>query len=211
MVLSGPRRRAVLAILPLLGAVGLIVTLLWNQGSTGNQDSAVLFDAIASIITAAITASAVIYAAASLHVTVHRDRQGRAFALLAELNSRDLYDALIHCIELTDSETPNTLLYRLNNDHGERHKVWLVLSHLEDIAIAIEEDHAEEQVLFRSLHRLVPRLWKAFCPFILAERRRLGGDTLFVELELMAKWWDQSESLRDHRYLSRTGRIRTLG
>lgn len=139
-----------------------------------------------------------LYAAVALHVTVRRDRQGRSFVLLAALNQPEATKVQALCDRFLGSSSlsPNDIVEEIKKDQSLDHAVKYVLGHFEDISIAIQEDHAEERILFRSLHRLVPLYWEKLGEYVIRQRKETGADVLYCEFETLAKKWDEGHSIR---------------
>lgn len=157
----------------------------------------------ASVVAGAGTLYAAFYAAASVHSGVRRGRQARAFDLLQALNQQEALKVQTLCDSLlsTDDLAPKQLAERIESDLELRHAVTSVLAHFEDIAIAIQEDHADERILFRSLQRLVPLYWDKFAHYIKQQRQVTGSPVLYVEFESLAKAWAARRSLRSNESL----------
>jgi len=124
--------------------------------------------------------------------------------LLAALNQPEATQVQALCDPILGSQTlsPDQIVKKIEEDPVLDHAVKYVLGHFEDISIAIQEDHAEEKILFRSLHRLVPLYWRELEEYVKRRREQAKDDVLYCEFEALAKKWTADRSIRTNEDLS---------
>lgn len=71
-----------------------------------------------------------------------------------------------------------------------------LLGWFEDISIAVQEHHADEKILYKSLSFLIPWANKNLAGYIEAERDRENGTAFYCEMRKLVDSWE------DGRYLS---------
>ena len=72
-----------------------------------------------------------------------------------------------------------------------RSHILSIINNYEFIALGIREGALDESIYKRAVYSQVMRDWKAMKAFVMELRRQNQIDTLFQELELLAKRWDQ--------------------
>ncbi|HEX8636132.1 MAG TPA: DUF4760 domain-containing protein [Pyrinomonadaceae bacterium] len=152
--------------------------------------------------TAVAGGAAVVYAgyytAISLRISIDQNKKNNAFKLLSELNDVDL----VKIRTLVEKEIPAENLTRkqmhdkILNDQILLAGVTNILGIFEDLAIAIQHDQVDEEVLHASLVFLIPWTFDKLKPYIDEERRE--AQVLYCEMEKLRDAW------RAQRYL-RTG------
>jgi hypothetical protein len=77
---------------------------------------------------------------------------------------------------------------------------YFYLGLLEDIALTIRSNVADEKVLYDSLSFMLHEVYETFQPFIEGLRAAHGGDeTLYCEIEKLSKQWNEGRSYRTNK------------
>ncbi|MCV4285107.1 DUF4760 domain-containing protein [Pseudomonas capsici] len=74
----------------------------------------------------------------------------------------------------------------------ERSHILAIINNYEFIALGIREGALDEGIYKRAVYSQLMRDWKAMKAFVMELRRQNQIDTLFQELELLAKRWGQN-------------------
>lgn len=146
---------------------------------------------ISAVIGGASTVYAAYFAALALRLQVRRDKQSRSFAILEGLNAHDSAELRVFIEKevLTASLSPQDLYGRIVDDSDCLSIVTAILGLFEDTSIAIQEDYADEKVLYRSLSFLVPWTFDSLRSYILEERRRTDTLDLYNEFQKLSTAW----------------------
>lgn len=155
---------------------------------------------------AAIGGAAVIYAAyatgAAVMDNARRHKADRTFEMLDRYNdlaSVEVRQFLRENIEGKKFTTESMLKFLQNKKNKESYaRIMSLLGFFEDMAIAVDEDYVDEDLLYRSLGYMVPWTFDLLRPFISEFRQHAsqtnhGHDTdaLFEEVERLRNRWNR--------------------
>jgi hypothetical protein len=153
---------------------------------------------VIAVVGGASVICAAYYTGVALHRRIYYEKKQRSFEILRDLNVieniriRNLIDRQVDYKSKSSPELYNEILGK-----DELYcAVNTLLSLLEDISIAIQDEYVDEEVLFLSLQRIVPWAYEGLKFFIDAERERYKSTVMFIELEKLAHAWSKSKSLR---------------
>jgi len=135
------------------------------------------------------------YVATSLKESIYRDRLHRSFRFTQELNSCELAEIRIFIEKDVAGGLKAAEFHdRVINKPQVHIAVNSLLGLFEDIAIAVQEEYADETTLYRSLSFMIPWCFQNFSPYIHEERRIFKDDKLFFEFEKVAGAWRENKS-----------------
>jgi hypothetical protein len=158
-----------------------------------------------SVLAGAAVLYSAYYAGTTLRRSSRMARITAAFGILKELNSIDM--AKIRTLidkELKDMRlSPQQVYERIMNDEALLTALTAYLGILEDAAIAIDAEYADEEILYRSISFLVPWTFEGLRHYIDEERSRSKDTTLYCELERLSVAWSSGRSLQSGRPVPR--------
>ena len=150
------------------------------------------------------------YAGASLHVSMRESRRDRAFAIIQDLNSIDMAKTR-RFIETKfkdrQSVTPADLYDRIMDDLELLGAITVLLGCFEDASIAIQENHADEKILYKSLCFLVPWANRELKDYIAEERNRGKGNDFYCEVQKLAAAWESGRYLSTNKEIEESSRL----
>jgi hypothetical protein len=165
--------------------------------------------AVAGVATAASAA----WVALQLVLQAEQQRRAAAYEFLRQLNARELVGirSIVLKSDTAGRSAPITF-EEIGVGRRRRARVTQLLGVFEDIAVAIREGYADEDVLYRAIGPTVCFLRERMRPFIdgvREERRRLGDEgsaSYYSELDALADAWGKGAALTNGRKLSPTSR-----
>jgi hypothetical protein len=161
---------------------------------------------VISVLAGAAVLYTAYYAGTTLRRSSRMARITAALAILKELNSIDM--AKIRTLidrDLKDMNlSPQQVYERIMNDEALLTALTAYLGILEDAAIAIDTEYADEEILHRSMSFLVPWTFEGLRHYIDEERSRSKETMLYCELEGLSVAWRSGRFLRSGRAVPRT-------
>jgi Domain of unknown function (DUF4760) len=154
-----------------------------------------LLDFIALALTAAGGVGGAFYLAESLRAQVEQQRSTEAFALMARWNSPDLLDArrAWHTISDTFQDKGAAAVKDFLLDPKQTDQVLNVrhvLNFLEEIAMAVTHEHADEDLLHDFFAGIVKRAHEALGQWIPDHRRKTGRNTIWERFDQLYTRWE---------------------
>ena len=138
-----------------------------------------------------------IYAGISLRVSEKRSQQDRAFEILRDLNQTDVTTVrtLIET-EITSPvvPAPQALYDKIMNDPSLLKATTSILGLYEDTSIAIQENYASEEVLYKSLRFQIPWIYGKLKPYIEHEQTQ-NDETIYCETQKLVAAWTKGNFL----------------
>jgi len=142
------------------------------------------------------------YAAITFHLSLQEKKKEHSFDFLRILNQLDMYEVrkiIEHEIEC-ENISPNDLYNKIKSDLRLCTSVETTLGFFEDISIAIQENYADERILYLSVGYTAPWLFRGLQHFIHMERKKCEDNTLFIEIEKLADAWKVNKSIINGEY-----------
>ena len=142
--------RITIAVVVSAVAIALILLYRYNTEATVQEQ----LEFCAAVLGGAAVVYAGYYAGASLQVSVKQSRKDKAFEILHGFNEVDMAKTrrlVEKKLKDRSSITPDELYQRIMGDDELLGAITVLLGWFEDISIAVQEDHADEKVLYRSL------------------------------------------------------------
>ena len=144
-----------------------------------------------------------------MHENIERAAKDRAFDVLHQLNNIDMakirvvIDPHVRDKEKLSQTSAEEFHGKVLADSELANGVRVLLGLFEDTSIAIQEGHADEKVLYKSLKFLVPWTYSGLKLYIDQERHVTGphAEKLFCELEDLSNAWEKNRSLRTGKTL----------
>jgi hypothetical protein len=125
-------------------------------------------------------------------------RRRRSLEIIDQLNKQEIVRTRIK-LETAIKEAPNSY-WQLTSKDELKADTYFYLGLLEDIALTIRSNVADEKVLYDSLSFMLHEVYKTFQPFIEGLRAAHGGDeTLYCEIEKLSKQWNEGRSYRTNK------------
>ena len=152
---------------------------------------------LTALLGGAVMVYAGYYAGATLRVNLARDKQHRSFEVLQNFNTIDMTKIRVFVEKGVDVKKmpPDQFYNEILNDHELLAGVMLVLNFFEATSMAIQEEYADELILYRSLCCVTPWIFSNFNPFVKEVREKRNDKRLFVEFEKLVDVWKNNTSL----------------
>jgi hypothetical protein len=157
---------------------------------------------------ALLAAGAAIYSAyyvgAALRMQVERDRQKASFEILGLLNRPEF--VAVRCflekeVEGHDSISAEGLYAKVEADEKLDNAVTMVIGILEDMAVALQHDYVDEDILYMSLVVIVRRNWAGLRGWVEQIRKQRNEPEIGIEMQKLATSWESGRRLSDGRKL----------
>lgn len=156
-----------------------------------------------TVIGVAAGVSSASYIGEGLNANSRARREERALALISTWNSahystirsrslREVGDAIAH--KDPAKSAPEVIQELLKNDLDLEEDIVTVMNFLEEVAVSVEMDLADEEILRNYFERIIPRMAYVFGPWI-AERRNTKNKALYTSLTDLANDWDPNNTL----------------
>ncbi len=137
------------------------------------------------------------YAGKSLRESLLRGKKKNSFEMLQVLNCIDMAK-IRHLIENEISDkniSPNELYEKILAESDLLAAITTLLGLFEDMSIAIQQDYADEYILFLSLEHLVPWSYDGLIHYINECRRKHNNPRVYRELQKLANEWKENRSI----------------
>jgi hypothetical protein len=178
---------------PIVGALGiLVIALCLGYILAPTYRDSLTFLALA--ITAAATIGGTFYVAETIRDQAVQRQRGEAFALMARWNSPDLFysrkawSKISSEFQLHGGGAVKTLLQDPASEELQMN-VRHILNFLEEIAIAIKSQHADEELLKDAFKSIIFRAGEALKDWIPEHRRVTGRNDIWDQFDdLYTKW-----------------------
>jgi hypothetical protein len=156
---------------------------------------------ICAVVGGAATVYAAYYAGASVRSTLEQKRRHNAFDILQTFLRVDTTSVRILIDqEIRDANmSPKQLYDKILGDHPLLAGVTALLGQFETVSIAVQEEYADEEVLFYALSFLVPWAFFGLRHYIAETRKVDDNPDLYIELEKLAHAWRERKSLLSGR------------
>jgi hypothetical protein len=158
----------------------------------------------AALLAAAAAIYSAYYVGAALRMQVSRDRQKASFEILSLLNRPEFVDVrnfLEKEVEGHDSISAEALYTKIENNEKLDNAVTVVIGILEDMAVALQHDYVDEDILHESLVAIVRRNWSGLRGWVEQIRKKRNEPEIAIELQKLAASWDSGRRLSDGRKL----------
>jgi Domain of unknown function (DUF4760) len=150
---------------------------------------------LALAVTAAATIGGSFWVGESLRRGLEQQKKREAFALMARWNSPQLFHARSATHKVLETfKRPGggdgAVRALLNSDENVAMNARHVLNFLEELAIAVKVDHADEELLATAFAGLVLRSFRAYQSWIAEHRSAADRQKVWAELEGLYKKWE---------------------
>lgn len=139
------------------------------------------------------------YVAATMHMSLERDKKHKSFLVIDKLNQIDY----VQILEFIESETKDhkdissrELYTKIIQNRELYRAVVVLLSYFEDLSIAIQHHYVCERIVYQSLCIFFPRYLVPLLPFIEERADHVNDEKYLIETLKLHKNWQSG------RYLS---------
>ena len=159
----------------------------------------------AALVAAAAAIYSAYYVGAALRMQVSRDRQKASFEILSLLNRPEFIEVrnfLEKEVEGHDTISAEALYAKIEENERLDNAVTVVMGILEDMAVALQHDYVDEDIIHASLTVIVRRNWAGLRGWVEQIRKQRNEPEIAIELQKLATSWESGRRLSDGRKLS---------
>ena len=163
---------------------------------------------ISLLLGAAAAIYSAYYVGASLRLGLISSKMERSFKLLSIFSNPTFVKVRKFLTKETDQHletSPIEFYEKINSNTELQEAVTMALGIFEDMSIAIQNNHIDEDIMYTSLGFMVPFHFSRLKSFIGQERIKNKSDIIFIEVEKLYNSWNRNLWLSDGKPLPKLG------
>ena len=180
--------------------ITMIVVFVYKQDFIDKDD----FEFYLKVITGSTAFYIAFYTGALIKENAIIEKKKNSFLLLNELRTTDhvkIRQFIENAIKNHTQISQKELFKKITNDDNLYQSITLVLIYFEDLSIAIQENHVDEKIIYKSLCVIFPTYFSGLKGYIDERRKYINDQKYMIEAEKLHNKWGENRMLSSGKKL----------